>query len=120
AVHPEALAVLDAQGKLTYAELRDRVNALAAYLLRMEIHPEDRIGIFLPRSANAVVAILGVLKAGAAYVPLHINDPKPRLMHIVRDARVRLVITHSSVSERMPDEIEDLLLIDLEPELMDL
>jgi len=115
---PNRPALVDDQTQLTYGELSRRVNNLAAYLLRFGARPEQRIAVFLPRSANAIVVVLGILRAGAAYVPLHVSDPKARLAQIIKDAGASLVITESSIVDQLPEDVEDLVLIDMEPELM--
>jgi amino acid adenylation domain-containing protein len=87
AARPGATAVELGERSLTYAELEARANRLANFLTGRGIGPEALVGVLLPRSLDQVVAILGVLKAGAAYVPLDPAYPAERLSYIWQDAR---------------------------------
>ncbi len=77
---------------LTYGELHRRSNQLARWLRGQGAGPESRVGLCLDRSVDLVVGILGVLKAGAAYVPLDPGSPPERLAFIVEDADIRIVV----------------------------
>ncbi len=91
---PEAIAVVDEEGRcLSFAELDRRGERLAAALRRRGVGADDRVGIGLERSLELVVAVLGVLKAGAAYLPLDPGYPRERLAFTLGDARPRLVLT---------------------------
>ncbi|GAA3463931.1 amino acid adenylation domain-containing protein [Saccharothrix longispora] len=95
---PDAVAVVFGDRTLTYRELDERANRLA-HLLRAEgVGAEQLVGISLPRSELMVVATLGILKAGAGYVPLDPNYPRSRVAYMARDAGVAVVLTHSSVT----------------------
>lgn len=89
---PDALAVL-AEHALTYRELDDRADRLAARLVAGGVRVEDRVGVHLHRGPELVVALLGVLKAGAVYLPLDPEQPAERLDRIVRDADPRVVVS---------------------------
>src|SRR5262249_55327843 len=88
--------------QLTYRELNERANQLAHYLLSRGAGPEKLIGIFVERSPQMLVALLGVLKAGAAYVPLDPAYPKDRIAFIVEDAGLELLITQQGLGEALP------------------
>jgi amino acid adenylation domain-containing protein len=88
----EGLAVLDGERRLTYAELDERSNRLAAAMAAHGVGPGDRVGLALEKSLEAVVAIYGTLKAGAVYVPLDDQAPRRRLAYIVRDAGIRCLV----------------------------
>ncbi|GAA3862037.1 non-ribosomal peptide synthetase [Streptomyces sedi] len=90
---PEATAVLDRSGSLTYAALNDRANRLAHHLIRGGIGPGTRVAVALPPSHRVIVALLAVLKAGGAYVPLDPSHPTGRLRDILADARPHLLLT---------------------------
>ncbi|HKV06573.1 MAG TPA: amino acid adenylation domain-containing protein, partial [Thermoanaerobaculia bacterium] len=91
---PDALAVLSDDGeRLTYGELERKANRLARRLRDLGAGPEARIGVCLERSPEAVVAIFGILKAGAAYVPLDTAGPRERLAAVIEDSGLRLVLT---------------------------
>ncbi|WP_330241204.1 non-ribosomal peptide synthetase [Streptomyces sp. NBC_00525] len=90
---PDAVAVTEGTEQLTYAELDARAEGLAARLLAAGVRPDDRVGVHAERSASLVVALLGVLKAGAAYLPLEPDNPAERLAFLVRDGAPAAVLT---------------------------
>ena len=92
AARPEAIAITDGSHGLTYTALDGRANHLAHRLIAAGVRPGDFVCICLPRSADAFIAALAVLKAGAAYVPLDPADPAARLAHIVSDCGAVAVI----------------------------
>ncbi|WP_371793389.1 amino acid adenylation domain-containing protein [Streptomyces sp. NBC_01471] len=98
AERPGSTAVSYGQEHLTYAELNGRANRLARYLASRGVQRGDRIGLSLERGPAQVVAILAVLKAGAAYVPVNPADPAPRQELVLGDARVRLVLRDEEVA----------------------
>jgi amino acid adenylation domain-containing protein len=89
---PEAVALSAEQGSLSYAELDRWSDALAGELAEAGVLPGDRVAVCLERSPQLVVALLGVLKAGAAYVPIDPEDPESRVSMMLADADVSLVI----------------------------
>ncbi|MGW0565385.1 amino acid adenylation domain-containing protein [Streptomyces sp. NPDC003016] len=99
---PGAPAVRDARTTLTYSELDARADAVAHHLAALGVGPEDRVAVALPRTHELVVALLGVLKAGAAYVPLDPDYPARRLTHMLDDARPRLLLTTPAIHRRLP------------------
>ncbi|MGZ2356975.1 amino acid adenylation domain-containing protein [Streptomyces sp. 372A] len=99
---PAAPAVRDAHTTLTYGELDARADALARHLTERGVRPEDRVAVALPRTSELVVALLGVLKAGAAYVPLDPDYPAQRLSYMLDDARPRLLLTTPELHRRLP------------------
>ncbi|ASU79415.1 hypothetical protein CDG81_15240 [Actinopolyspora erythraea] len=96
---PQAPAVDDGTFRLTYAELDAAANALARGLVEAGVAPGDHVGVLEPVSAHAVVAVLGALKAGAAYVPLDPSYPDTRLSEMCDRADIRVVAT---TTERFP------------------
>lgn len=90
---PEAIALCYDEIHITYAYLNERANHLARYLLTLEVHREDRIGIFLERSINAIVALLALFKVRATYVPLDLACPPARLKFLLADAQLKLLLT---------------------------
>jgi len=99
---PEATALVFNRTELSFGELNARANVLANYLRRCGAGPESLIGIYLDRSIDMVVALLSVLKAGATYVPLDPSYPKDHISYIVDDARIRLIVTETSLTGRLP------------------
>lgn len=94
-VRPTAIAVSWGELRLSYAELDARSAAFAGGLRRRGVLPEDRVVIALPRSLDLVVAILGVARAGATYVPLDPADPRARAARILADVQPALVVAES-------------------------
>ena len=100
--HPHRPAV-SADGRvLTYAELDQLSNKMARALRRLGVAPGDRVGILVPKSAASIVAVYGVLKAGACYVPLDPKAPADRISYVVRDSGIAVVITDEA--PRFADE----------------
>ncbi|KAF2340136.1 AMP-binding protein, partial [Flavobacterium nitrogenifigens] len=90
---PNNVAVLFEQTQLTYQELNEKSNQLAYYLREnYAIRADDLIGIKMDRSENMIVTILGILKSGAAYVPIDINYPQDRIDYIEQDSNCKAVI----------------------------
>ncbi|WP_055550579.1 non-ribosomal peptide synthetase, partial [Streptomyces kanamyceticus] len=92
---PEAIAVSDRDVTLTYRELTGRVDALAARLRRRGVTPGRNVGVLVDRSADMLVALLGVLAAGGAYVPLDPDYPVDRLRYMAEDAGLHLLLARS-------------------------
>ncbi|MDX3663847.1 amino acid adenylation domain-containing protein [Streptomyces sp. ID05-26A] len=89
---PDAVALSAERGSVSYAELDRWSDALAGELVESGVRPGDRVAVCLERSPQLVVALLGVLKAGAAYVPIDQEDPESRVSMMLADADVSLVI----------------------------
>lgn len=94
--NPTAIALKGDDGSYTFAQMDSASDRLALTLMHVAAGSPRRIGIFLPRSCKSVIAVLGVLKAGAAYVPLDPQHPQERLDYIVADASVSSVIVDDS------------------------
>ncbi len=94
---PQAVAVEFEGKRVGYRELNERANRLANYLRKMGVGPDSFVGVCLARSPEAVVALLGVLKAGAAFVPLDPGYPRERLEFMITDAQISLVITETKL-----------------------
>ena len=105
---PGAVAIVDGDRTLTYADLDARANQLANRLRALGVRRDVTVGLCVTRSAQMVVAALAILKAGGAYVPLDPSNPSPRLAMTLVDARPRVVITERSTLPSIPlDAIED-------------
>src|SRR5262249_451844 len=90
---PDAVAVVFGEATLTYAELNARANQVAHYLIGLGVGPESLVGIALERSLEMVVALVGVIKAGAAYLPLDPEYPEARLAQMLADAAPAFVLS---------------------------
>jgi amino acid adenylation domain-containing protein len=100
--HPHTTAVLYGDQAISYDELEARANRLALHLRGLGVGPESRVGICVRRSPAVLEAILGVLKAGGAYIPLDADYPPERLEHMRRTAGVTVLLTESALRERLP------------------
>ena len=87
---------------LTYRELNRRANHLAAQLRAAGVGPEAVVGVFVDRSLEMIVALLGVLKAGGAYLPLDPAFPQERLAWMVEDAGARVLVTQAHLATALP------------------
>lgn len=90
---PDAIALVSGQENLTYQELNRRANQFAHYLLKFGLAPDTLVGIYLERSVEQIVALLGTLKAGGAYLPLDPAYPRERLAFMLEDARAPFLVT---------------------------
>lgn len=95
---PCAIALVYEEQQLTYGELNDRSNQLAHYLIEQGVRSEVRVGICVERSLEMVIAILGVLKAGGAYIPIDSSYPQNRIDYLIEDSDVKMIISQSSLA----------------------
>ncbi|MCP8466331.1 non-ribosomal peptide synthase/polyketide synthase [Pseudomonas sp. ZM23] len=100
--HPAKVALIDEQREVTFAELEDRSNRLAQRLVQLGIGPERRVAVALPRGVDIPLALLAVLKAGGAYLPLDVDYPAERLAWLMQDAGVELLLTNAALAETLP------------------
>lgn len=100
---PDALAVVDGVTSLTYRELNSRANRLARQLVALGAGPESHVALALPRTSRYPVAVLAVLKAGAACVPLDPAHPAERIRHVLTQTRPVCVLTAADVAEAGDD-----------------
>ncbi|WP_228123236.1 non-ribosomal peptide synthetase [Streptomyces olivaceus] len=100
---PDLVALVCGDASLTYAELDARANRLAHALIGRGAGPERLVAVALPRSAELVVALLAVLKTGAAYVPVDPEYPAARIAYLLDDTRPALLVTDSGGEGRLPE-----------------
>nr|QEO74557.1 AMP-dependent synthetase and ligase [uncultured bacterium] len=111
---PGRSAVVYEGRHLTYAELNERANRLAHLLSAEGVGPGDVVGLAVPRSAEMVVALLAVMKAGAAYLPLDPEYPAERVAFVLGDAHPACVLTTGAAASRLPQGHRRLLLDETE------
>ena len=108
---PDALALVFEGEELSYEELNARSNQLAHYLLSQGVEREERIGLCVERSLEMVVGMLGILKAGCAYVPIDPKYPQKRLFNIITDSGISLIISQSFVKNTLKQKAESIVLL---------
>ncbi|MFD9598319.1 amino acid adenylation domain-containing protein, partial [Kitasatospora sp. NPDC059973] len=96
---PDAIALTSGSAHLTYAELDERANRIAHHLIALGAGPERIVGLSLERGPDLIPALLGILKSGAAYLPLDPANPADRLAYMLADAKADLLVTHSALDE---------------------
>jgi amino acid adenylation domain-containing protein len=109
---PNATAVVFGNESLTYGELEGRANQLANHLIELGARPDGLVAICLERSLEMVVGLLGILKAGAAYVPLDPAYPPDRIAFMLENAEVPLLLTQARLREGLPSTASGTILID--------
>ena len=99
---PQNIAVVFEGIKLTYKKLNEQANRVAHYLRNeYQIKPDDLVGVMLDRSEKMIVALLGILKSGGAYVPIDPEYPEERLAFMIKDSGIRVLITQSDLQTRL-------------------
>ncbi|MCC8535974.1 amino acid adenylation domain-containing protein, partial [Xanthomonas codiaei] len=101
AARPQAVAVVCEDGSLTYAELNERANRLAHYLVAQGVRPDDRVAICVERGLDMIVGLLGILKSGAGYVPLDPAHPPERLALMLADSAPKVLLTQRPLRDRV-------------------
>ncbi|MEU2589208.1 amino acid adenylation domain-containing protein, partial [Streptomyces avermitilis] len=105
---PDAPAVTDRETSLTYVDLDARANRLAHELIARGVRPGDAVAVLLQRSSETVIAVLGLMKAGAVYVPLDTRYPAERIRHVLADTGARLLVTDDLSTPQPGGEIYEL------------
>lgn len=93
---PESIALTVGSTRISYQELNERANRIAHYLISTGAGPDALVGVLMDRSAQMVIAMLGVMKSGAAYLPLDPDYPSDRIHYMIEDAKVHAVISQRS------------------------
>lgn len=109
----DAIALVYQDEHLTYGELERRANQLAHYLRRLGIGPEVRVGIYVERSPDMAIGLLGVLKAGGVCVPLDPDYPKERLRFMLADAQPPVLLTQARFAERLTECETPIVVLDV-------
>ncbi|MEG4277137.1 amino acid adenylation domain-containing protein [Microcoleus sp. MON1_C1] len=111
---PDAVAAICENEQLTYRELNAKANQIAHYLQSLGVKPEVLVGICLERSLEMLAAILGILKVGAAYVPVDPAYPQERRSFMLADAKVPVLLTQKNLLETLPEHSAKVVCIDAE------
>ncbi len=111
---PDAVAVVYGARCLSYAALNRQANRLAHYLKRRGVVPGDLIGVSVERNSNLVIALLAILKAGAAYVPLDPNYPRERLAYMIEDSAPKVLLAESGTRGKLPSTPVEVIASDID------
>ena len=109
---PENIAVIYENDHATYAELNERANRLAHYLVKHGVKEESIVAVFLERSIDMLVGLLAISKAGATYLPLDPIYPKARLEIVLNDARPVVCLTQKSLIDALPQSEAKIFFLD--------
>ncbi|PYP82534.1 MAG: non-ribosomal peptide synthetase, partial [Blastocatellia bacterium AA13] len=109
---PDSVAVVYEGSQLSYDELNRRANQLAHYLREMGVGPDVKVGLCVERSLELIVGLIGVLKAGGAYLPLDADYPRERIAFIIEDAECRIILCKHHHVEKLIDAKTALLRLD--------
>src|SRR5215813_9993094 len=104
---PDAVAVVCGDDRLTYSELNARANQVAHWLQRHGVGPEVPVGVYVERSLETIVALVGILKSGGAYVPFDPGYPPDRLAFMFEDSRIQALLTQSKLLSTLPQPQSD-------------
>ncbi|HEX8091300.1 MAG TPA: amino acid adenylation domain-containing protein, partial [Blastocatellia bacterium] len=100
---PDSIAVISDRQHLTYGALNVRANLLASYLRGMGAGPEAIVGLFMDRSIDMIIGLLGIIKSGAAYLPIDPACPRERVAFMLEDSQAQILITERSLLGSLPD-----------------
>ena len=109
---PDAIAIVFEAEKLTYQQLNQQANQLARYLQSFGVKPEALVGICVERSLEMIIGLLGILKAGAAYVPLDPSYPEERLSYMLVDSGVGVLLTQQKLLSALPSNNARVICLD--------
>jgi amino acid adenylation domain-containing protein len=112
ALTPHNIAVIYEDRQLSYEQLNARANQVGRYLGKFGVGPDELVGLFLERSPEMVIGLLGILKAGSAYLPLDAAYPRERLQYMLADARVRVVLTHQKLFDEIGEHEGTIICLD--------
>jgi amino acid adenylation domain-containing protein len=100
---PAQIAVIFQEQKLTYGELNQKVNQLAHYLQKLGVKSETLVGVYVQRSLEMLITLLGILKAGGTYLALDHSYPQQRIAYMLEDSQPFLLLTSKELLSRLPD-----------------
>lgn len=109
---PESIAVVSEENHFSYSQLNSRANQIARYLQSLGVNPGTRVGVYIERSVDMVVGILGILKAGGTYIPLDLSYPLERLIFMIDDAQISVLLTQEHLFDNFPSSFMRVVCID--------
>ena len=101
---PEQVAILTDHSRWTYAELEAKANRVARHLVSLELSPGDLVGVYFNRGEMPIISVLGILKAGVAYVPLDPAYPEERIKYILESANIKALLTEDDLKDNISDD----------------
>jgi amino acid adenylation domain-containing protein/thioester reductase-like protein len=113
-LNPDAIAVVFQDEQLTYQELNNKANQVAHYLQSLGVKPETFVGVCIERSLEMVIALLGVLKAGGAYIPLDPSYPSDRIAFMIEDSLLPIVLTKQAQLKNLPQHSAQVVVLENE------
>ncbi len=114
--YPGVVAVIAGDEQLTYRQLQERARQLARRLRALGVQPGELVGLCAQRSADMVVGVIGILMAGAAYVPLDPDYPPERLRYLLDDAGARVLVSQRVLGDRFSQRSQEIVYLDERPE----
>ena len=111
---PDLTALVFNDSKMTYSELNEKANQIARILRTKGVKPELIVGVMAERSLEMVIGMMGVLKAGGAYLPIDPGYPAETIEHMIKDSGTKLILTQTALKEKINFEVELLCLDDEE------
>src|SRR5206468_9866854 len=114
AKNPDATAIISDDATLNYRELDERANRLANYLRKLGVGPDQCVGLCLERGLEMMLGVLGILKAGSAYVPLDPSYPAERLQFMLSDSKCSALLTTEALSQNIPRTSARLICLDVD------
>ena len=112
---PDRVAVVCGPDKATYAQLNERANQLARYLQKLGVGPDVPVALRLAKSVDFIVCMLGVMKAGGAYLPLDVNIPEERLATMLAETRAPVLTSLNALADELANEAKDNCSSDVTP-----
>ncbi|AIC93107.1 non-ribosomal peptide synthetase [Shouchella lehensis] len=107
-INPELIAVVFDEKEYSYQYINDKANQLANFLQKKGVEEENLVGVCLERSVDLIITLIGILKAGCAYVPIDPLLPKQRIEYILDDASIEHIVTQENLLELIPDNMIDI------------
>jgi amino acid adenylation domain-containing protein len=115
---PDSTAIVFQGKKFSYRRVNEDANRLAHYLIKKGVGPGTLVGVSFERSPEMTVAILGVLKTGAAYVPFDHSYPLQRLTSMLEDTHAECVLSNNGIRNKLPETVRNLITLDSDAELI--